>query len=296
MGAARILPEPDHLDRLVSIIDAALLEGGWHQPHRLLMVEPDEGHPGTFRLGQRPIAEGEHPLDHLLGFSAPPAWLAMGVVCFGWAAPADSIDGQRTAPGWASQHPDRRRVRVVTLMDRSGLEHATAALEDGTVIDGPGEGAVTEALRRCLGLPTPPPAVGTVEFFAQVWLQAVLASSASRTWARVAAAHPASSWIRSRQPPTVDELVEAGRALEAVATWEELRLRTAQGGERWALLLDPELAAWMDEGMFARWVLADRPTLDELVDGLSRSASASVLRRVRRTLQEWGLEAARRRE
>jgi hypothetical protein len=185
------LPEPEHLDRLVTILDAALAEGGWHQPHRLVFVQPVPGD-DAFELGFRELEEGQHPLDLLLGFVAPAEWSAFGVVCFGWAAPAVGFDEARhTAELRPSLHPDRCRVRVVTLLDRDGTEWATATLDDGTVVDEPGEGTVGDALRRCLRLPTAPPPVGTAELFAALWLADVAAAGRPLSWAEVASRHPA---------------------------------------------------------------------------------------------------------
>ena len=191
MTTEPLLPEPDRLDRLVTLLDAAVCDAGWYQPHRIFMVDDDS-------LGVRPLPAGDHPLNHLLGFTAPAEWKVLGVVCFGWAAPP--------APLAPSANPERRRARIVTAVDRSGAESSTTTLDDGTVIDDPGEGTVNDALRRCLGLDTPPPE------------RAISRHVGLRT------------------------------------SWRELRLRVAAGESVSWVDVPADVAAWMDDGMFARWV------------------------------------------
>jgi hypothetical protein len=293
------LPEPDRLDRLVTLLDAACRADGWHQPHRLVSVEvepPVEGEDGagdgspSLAFGFRVLGAGEHPLDHLLGFVAPASWTAMGLVCFGWASPP-ADPGAGVGGGRPSQHPDRRRVRVVTLLDRRGDERATATLDDGTVVDEPGAGTVSDALRRCLGLATPPPPVGSGELFAAMWLSAIAASSRRLTWGEAVALHPAMHGSvdggRRRQP---EELVSCGRALHRAMPWGELRLRAASGRRDVGIGVAPDIAAWMDDGMFARWVLGGLPPFPLLLQRCSTVLAAEVLRRVRRTLRAWNLD------
>jgi len=141
-------PEPDLLDRLVTLLDAAAIDGGWYQPHLLVSLEGE-------RLGVLPLELGQHPLEVLDDFVAAPTCDVLGAVCFGWAAPV--------GPTRPSQHAGRRRVRVVTLVDRTGDVRATATFDDGTTTDAAPTGAVAEALRVALGLrrrggPPPHPA------------------------------------------------------------------------------------------------------------------------------------------
>ncbi len=293
MAPAPLLPPPDRLDRLVTMLDAATSDDSWHQPHRLVSLENDPEWPGRTTFGLRTLAPGEHPLDHLLGFVAPKAWTGMGVVCFGWAAPAEDADlGRGTATARPSAHPDRRRVRVITLIDRRGREQATASLDDGTVIDEPGSGTVTDALRRCLRLATPQPPGAVAEVFAAQWLLAIARSPRSVTtdWRQVALLHPALQLLEgSRFGPRADELVGCGRTLHQTLPWEQLRQRTAAGKVD-GVGIPADLAEWMDEGMFARWVLAGLPLLPSLLQECADVVDAKMLRRVRHTLRAWDLD------
>jgi hypothetical protein len=283
---APLLPEPDRLDRLVTLLDAACRDDGWHQPHRLVFVEPDPDDPDAVGFGFRVLGAGEHPLDHLLGFVAPPAWSALGLICFGWASPPSDDGGGRP-----SEHPERRRVRVVSLLDRSGDERATATLDDGTVVDEPGSGTVSDALRRCLGLATPAPPVASGELFAARWLQAIAASDRRLTWSEAALLHPAMQ-LRAATGfrPQPEELVHTGRSLARTLSWGELRLRAAAGQVDDGVSVPPDLAAWMDDGMFARWVLAGLPPFPPLLRRCARVLAPEVLRRLRRALRGWNLD------
>lgn len=295
MAPAPDLPEPDRLDRLVTLLDAASADGGWHQAHRLVSVEPDpeSDDPTVLAFGFEVLEAGRHPLDALLGFVAPPSWRALGVVCFGWAAPALDVDEARhTASGVRpSRHPERCRVRVTTLVDRRGEERATATLEDGTVVDEPGAGTVTDALRRCLRLPTAPPPVPSAELFAALWLGNVAAAGRAMSWAEVALRHPAIQLLdRGGHRPQPEELIGAGRSLHRALTWERLRSRAATGRLDGGIDLDPAVAAWMDDGMFARWVLGGLAPLPLLLGECAVHLSPDVLRRVRRALRAWNLD------
>ena len=286
MDDAPRLPEPDRLDRLVTLLDAAFRGEGWHQPHRLVSLEPDADDPDGLAFGFRVLPDGAHPLDHLLGFVAPPSWWALGLVCYGWAAPPDA-----TARSRPSLHPSRRRVRVVTLLGRDGDERATATLDDGTVIDEPGVGTVTDALRRCLGLPTTAPPVSTAELFAALWLGRVAAAPDRLSWAEAARLHPALAVLEAGgHRPQPEELVAAGRALHRAMSWSELRLRAAAGRRDPGVEVPADLAAWMDDGMFARWVLGGLPSFPELVHRCRRVLSPEVLRRLRRVLRGWNVD------
>jgi hypothetical protein len=279
---APLLPEPDRLDRLVTLLDASCRDEGWHQPHRLVSVTEDP-ESGSVSSSFRALGEGEHPLDHLLGFVAPASWVAMGLVCYGWASPP--------AGGRPSEHPDRQRVRVVTLLDRSGDERSTATMEDGSVVDEPGSGTVADALRRCLGLPTPAPPVGSGELFAAMWLTSVAASDRRLTWAEAVMLHPAMQVLRSGgHRPQVEELVSCGRSLARAMPWGELRLRAAAGVRDGGVGVSADLAAWMDDGMFARWVLGGLPPFTPLLRRCRAVLAPEVLRRLRRTLRAWNLD------
>jgi len=248
---AAAIPEPDRLERIVTLVDAAVADRGWHRPHLLLAVEGHDEH-GALDLRVRELSDGVHPVDELLGLCAPASWTAMGAVTYGWAAP---LDGPATRP---SAHPDRCRARVTSIVDRTGLEAVTTALDDGRVIDDPGVGVLGDVLRRCLGAPTaPPPPLR--ELMNVLWVEALLADATSiRRWDDALAS----------QPP--------------VTTWTHLRhlARDAPGFGA--------LAAWMDDGMFARWLLGGHPSLGQLLDNADARLPKTIALRLRSHVVERG--------
>lgn len=276
------------LERLVDEIDHT------HDPtpHATVLRVTD----GPLQVGRLLLGEGSHPLDLLLGFTAPPDWAAIGLRCQGHAYDlvddGSATDPPPSPPADDRPAPGRRRgdervepvpVVVTVLLDRTG--HGAGALRRGaavTRLDGPPEGVVGDACRRALDLPTRPPPPSTVDLWLRIWLDRlveamVFADDGGRftTWAAVAALHPAAPGQptspranprSTRRPPfTDDPYLLADATLQAAALWPWSRLR-----------LDPEvvdtaqpplprhLAGWMDDGMFARWVLADLVALDVL--------------------------------
>src|SRR5438094_2145985 len=101
---------PQQLAALAAAVDAGAEERGWNEGHMLVRVEAGAG-PDDMQLGLKDF-DG-HPLDVLLGFTAPKEWLALGVCCEGWAASMDS--GRRP-----SQSKGRKRMRSTVLVSRDG--------------------------------------------------------------------------------------------------------------------------------------------------------------------------------
>lgn len=247
---APILPEPELLDRLVTLVDASLADAGWYHPHVLVKIEAPTDLDGI-ELGMKPLPEGSHPVDELWGFVAPEEWSAIGLVTYGWASPPDR--------GRPSTHPDRLRVRLTVVVDRDGNEAQTASFEDGSVIDENGEGRVSDVLRLCIGAPTaPPPPVG--ELADVLWLMAVVEASSPR---RI-------GW------PTISSLraEPAGRT----TTWAGMRAMAAMT-EQWR-----GADTWMDDGFFARELLAWLPSIDESMAVLERRLTKLAIRKIRAVL------------
>lgn len=197
-----------------------------------------------------------HPAQVLRRFTAPPEWFAVGVL----------TGGRAHAPG-----VEPVRVRVTSLMCRDGTElSAVRNGEELSFMEGRGFGNVPDTLRRVLGLPTDPPDVTIVEWMAKCWLM-VIAERAKRgrrasklSWSEAAALCP-----------TLDA--------EEMATmsWERFRqLAVCDGSEE---------AAWMDEGMFARWQVHGHPPVTELLKRAARRLTPDALAAVEEVLTDWGL-------
>lgn len=297
---------PLPLDRLVTAVDTTLggrpdvVEGGV-----LLRVT---GHPP--QVATIPL-EGDHPLDMLLGFTAPVHWRAIGIHCRARAYDLpgpDRGEGGRAVPDGPDGPEPPHPVVVTVLVDRSGS--GSGLLRRGplsTRLPGAPEGSVGDACRRALGLATPAPPSSTAELWLRVWLDRVVEAAGSgddrdelTTWDAVAALHPASParpTPAAAQPPTLpagvglgdpEALAETTHVLAGAWPWSRLRhepdvIDTARPP------LPRQVAEWMDDGMFARWVLAELADLGLLCRTVRALLPPGVAAAVDDTVQACGL-------
>jgi hypothetical protein len=204
--------------------------------------------PGPGALVGWPL-RGRRPLALLLGYTAPADWRAIGV----------------TAPGRAIRTGGTDDVVVTSFIGRGG-EGATLLRRGDEVTRLPGrpDGPLADACRRAIGVPTPSPPRSTVGLWTMTWLDRVVEAAASGededlTWHGVALRHPACS-----EPLSPAALAAAAHALADAWPWPQLRAAPE--------VLDVpgpvpagRVADWMDDGMWARWVLGGFPALDDLV-------------------------------
>jgi hypothetical protein len=255
--AADIPPEPTR-DELLTLLERADAEvaasGGDGAVLRITDL------PGSRALAWFPL-DGAHPLGLLLRFVAPPHWHAVGVSVPGWAHRIDD-----PGPARAESPP----VTVTVMVHRTGV--AAGLIRQGdrvAAMPEPPDGVVPDACRRALGLPTDPAPATTAGLWALCWLDRIVATAARapagrglRDWEAVAALHPAA---RPR-PAANDPVSLAGAATALARAWPWARLRAEPA------VLDlpgpppsPDLGAWMDDGMWARWVLSSMPAGDDLL-------------------------------
>lgn len=205
--------------------------------------------------------DGSHPLEVLLGFVAPAHWRAVGVSCSGISRRLDGTPSDVDA------------VRVTALLDRSGdVASVIRRGDDVTVMPEPLEGVVADACRRALDLPTSPPPPSTLELWTLTWLDRLVERAGQgpgggrlRSWPAVARLHAASSPtggpLEALDPPG---LAAAAAALAEAWTWARLRADPAvldMPGEP----PSGRLAEWMDDGMWARWLLGLLPSPADLM-------------------------------
>lgn len=287
--SCRTRPHPTRdLEALARQLDAIAEDVGWDVPP-LLVGLTAEGLDDVTPPTPSPPAAGTEPVDlvaALVGFVAPPTWEAMAVVVQGRSWLLDD----RSA--------DPRPVRLTHVVDCVGagasvLRHAGEAPQPR---GDPGEGRLVDACRRALGLPTPPPPDDTTELWALLWMDNLVARVARgerpRGLVAAARAHPAIEIVAEHDPHLLDEaiarLVRLGRMLGHQRSWPKLRAACAAG--EWPVEdLTADGAAWMDDGMFARWVLADFPPLDEYLDELADLLPEGVVDAIADVLAEWEL-------
>ena len=263
----------EQLQHLVAVIDAGSEERGWNEPAFLVRVEPGPSNE-EFDLGLRTI--DDHPLEYLLGFTAPDEWAALGTCSEGWMASMDS----GTRP---SQSKGRRRVRSICVVSRDGPVASGVHAAGGELTPMPDHvvGMIPDALRRALRLPTAPPDLPVTEYFASLLLGRII-NDADQSGLRIGLAE-----IR----PQLAELDE----LAGQATWECIRSAVAHAGPHPQNPLDPDVADWMDEGMFARWMTANVVPYELLLDDLKGCVTPSAFTEIRVILRRWGLRTRTRR-
>ena len=281
-------PTPD-LRLIVDEVDAALWSRRETDAVLLRVVDPgetdDPGEPGEpGELATRPL-DGAHPLDALLGFVAPPRWAALGVATPGTG---HALDGDRPP----------ERVHVTMLLARSGASAGVLRRGDrATRLGDPPEGLVADACRRALGLATAPPPATTAGLWARWWLDRLVQASAERApgspvpgWADAVALHPAKC-VPAPGEPAPEPAAVAAATLGLADAWGWGRLREHPGVADMlpgpgpsAGALTPEVAAWMDDGMFARWLLSALPPPDDLLDACWGLLPEAVAARVAATV------------
>ena len=263
----------DKLEGLTALVDARAEERGWNEGHFLVNIVGVDAE--GVDVGFKDI-EG-HPLNSLLGFTAPDEWLALGVCAEGWAASLDA--GCRP-----SQAKGRMRMRTTMLVTRDGQEasgmriagEAFKLMPDEGSTESHCSGTIPDALRRALRVPTAPPEVPFEGWVARMLLMLIIGD--------VPRGHRRVPWTQLR--PSLERYKE----LADEGTWETLR---GVASKRAGMIadLEPEDAAWMDEGMFSRWVIGGLPSYEHLLDKAREACTEEAFSQLRRQLKAWGLPA-----
>ena len=217
------------------------------------------------------------PVVQLLGFTAPPQWWAVGVVTGARARPLDDP----TAPTvWGTLvHLIERGGTSVSLLGRPGHEPLALGGDTAAV-----EGRLGDACRRMLGLSTAPPPSDMTAHVIDLWLDVVARDGCDHPgldWDAVVARHPAGPVPGAGSVcPTPALMARHTVAFGAMLDWERYRGTCVRLGRSPFGDVDGDVAAWMDTGMFARWMLGEAlpwPERMELLDGLLSPGAADRL-------------------
>ena len=243
---------------------------GPHAPFLLLAAEQvaDAGGDGPALLGFSFVEGGVDvaatliPHDPrcvaagLFGFTAPDHWAGAAVVCGGAPRPLDD----NLAPG-----PDDapREAVAVMVVDRAGHVASSVRMDDGDPYDpGPPSGLLVDALHRTLGLPAPGPHPPPAAMVLSVWVDRLVTLAVGGhvpTWTEAALVHPGVPG-HGGVAASAETVAHATTEVLEGQGWSEVRSRCAAGGYRAADLSRTE-AAWMDDTLFARWMLSAVPDL-----------------------------------
>lgn len=202
----------------------------------------------------------------LFGCTVDPDWQGAAVVGTGRFRLLDQAHEPPAAlqPGFAGG------LTMTCAVGRDGCVGWRMRLPDGTFYDRvPEEGFMLDVLRRALGLATPPPPSSIAPLELGAWVAAIASTSAAEgrrlDWQETLRLHPALG-------PDSDENAEQDLRLLRARNWTEdwdLMRRLVASGLATAATPEPEVAAWMDAGMFSRWVLDGLPSLRDLL-GVAR--------------------------
>ncbi len=186
--------------------------------------------------------DGAHPYDALVGFVAPADWEVFGVI-----APGNGASAER----------GRCRVRVVYLIDRDGTVASILRFSGDDEAADMGEapiGRVSDCVLRAMDLPTPHEADDTIIAY---WWDRVLKRLAGR---RTAVANVAS----------IIDIIDEMRP----STWDDERWQVVRDGGN--DVMEGTMAAWMDQGMFARTMLASIGDPEELLPSAKANCTPEV--------------------
>ncbi len=241
---------------------------------RQLVHEPPGRLIGLCGPPRRPMTEVSEftaDIDQLLGFSAPPHWNGLAIVACGSSTPGSHL-------------------HVAYLLDRHGHQAITVADDDGEVLastDTSTSGYIADVCRRVLGLPCQPEARTVGEWAMAQWLTRLLdiaadpvTAHAAAGWPLVAMMHPAYMSTLGSSP---DELAEATIDTIRELPWPVLRRKVADG-MLFIEAMPADVAGWMDDAFFARFLIEEYRSVDELLDDLRLFLDGDTLEAVTATV------------
>ena len=232
---------------------------------------------------RRPDVSVVERAQGLLGITVTARWEGAAVVATGRFHPLE--EGHE--PSALVRSGMRGGLTLACVVSRQGNIGWRLLLPDGSPFDPvPDEGFTLDVLRRSLQLPTPPPAVTTSALLLAVWVGAICDAGEGTAdcfgWDEVLYFHPA---LADEPPMWTLQAEEVVRRAPAKARWEAMRLLVAAGMTS-PDLPSPRLARWMDEGMFARWVLGSLPPASDIVAAARPHLDPAAWHRLRHLAHE----------
>ncbi|HET6964874.1 MAG TPA: hypothetical protein VFH58_08880 [Acidimicrobiales bacterium] len=227
------------------------------------------------QLETREVARSEGLLGQVVG----PEWDAAAVVGTGRIRQLDEAHEPPAVlvPGLAGG------LAMTCLVTRQGRVGWRMRLPDGTFYDRvPEAGFMLDILHRSLQLPTPPPETTSWPLDLSAWVATLIdsATEARRrlSWREALSLHPLGSEDQDGDPP--DHIEARIVASATVEDWQAMR-RLVAAGLPSDIAPPAEVAEWMDEGMFSRWLLRDIPSPDRLLAAVRPHLQPEAYRRLR---------------
>lgn len=288
-------------EQIAHRFEAHIAETETAEPNPLaFFVERDPD--GTLTFGVQSLHTD--PASALVGLTAPPSWLALGIAASGHAhrTNPDVTPGYRMDTSCIVD-PDSpgESVRLVMLVTHHGDAVALTRMADGELLTHRGNaaddslGRIDDALRLALGLPTAVPPADSTEYHAALWLDRLLGAalhdpSWAWSWDMVAEHHPVfdgelgsgivdtpklHAWVCAN-------LERAGSLMATRWTWNAMLAAERAGEDLHACDM-----AWLDEGAYSRTLLAQFPPVSVMLDDLDALLPLQVAARVRETVEAW---------
>lgn len=250
----------------------------------LICFEPTPSH---LAVHLRPLEPDDRcAAAALFGVRAEPSWCAAAVHLEGTGR--DLHTGRASSERAVASlvvHRDGRCASSLSVAGgapervswNSAADPPTTGVPEGLFVDG---------LHRVLARPSPGVAPGPEQVVLVLWCVALSrAASEGRelTWADAVRLHPADPGP-ARLTPSPEMLTEATRRADEPVDWERLRRRALQSSS--APDLSPDEVAWMDDTMFARWMLGSFEHPRSTLELLERSGHRGCAEGLRRVLDE----------
>ena len=266
------VPEPPHAPLLLAAAEH-LADAGGDGPTLLGFSFVDGGVDLAATLiphDPRCVAAG------MFGFTAPGHWVGIGVLCGGAARPLVASEDDDGPP---------REAVAAFVVDRDGVLASSVRLGDDDPTDqGPPAGLLVDALYRALSLPAPGTAPPTEALVLGLWVDRIVTMAVGGhvpSWGEAVLLHPGGPG-HGKVAASAETVAHATTEVLEGQDWASIRSQCRAGGYRGADLGRIE-AAWMDDTMFARWMLSavpDLPPSCHLLRGLGAGEVADGVEQV----------------
>lgn len=179
-------------------------------------------------------------------------------------------------------------TRIAVVVSRSAAPQVVDPRREHPLTIEAELGPAVDVGRRALGLATPPESTAPSSVLDVFWLDGIISEVLRSTpafslgWESVCVLHPLTDC-------PIEPWRLRNRRLRLPLGWDAFRHRASNASSPWPGM-DPAVAAWLDDGSFARWCIAELPDKDTILDDLRDLLEPSLMARIDETLAppgEW---------